>query len=129
MLQGYLHRFLSLALCWLLAFGANAADETGPKVRFENDGGSATVVVESIGTRELKMSVDPRTTSEPLKLLIELPTSGPNAWSLADVEVRDAQNMPMKVRRSGIEWHKLWITIPAERARISYRRPKALGAS
>ena len=110
-IHGFVFAFFSL-----LAVAARAAESPGVTASVVPYGDSATVVVESLEPRKVRISVDPRTAREPRMLRVELPTSGPNAWPIADVEVRDAQNAAFPVRRSGIEWQKLLIPIPAVRA-------------
>ncbi len=110
------HWFMSPVFCSLLAIRASAAEDAGVTVRFENYEGPATVAVELVEPRKVKISVDPKTAREPLTLRVELPTSGRNAWPFADVEVCDVRNVALTVRRSGIEWHKLLIPIPAAHA-------------
>ena len=116
MFQVRFHGFLSVVFVALLANGANAADDAGVTARFENYDGPATVAVESVKPYQVKIDVDPANAREPLALRVELPTTGRNAWPVADVEVRDDQNTALTVRRSGIEWHKLLISIPPARA-------------
>jgi hypothetical protein len=84
-------------------------------VKFEKYDGPATIVTQSVDQYRLKLDVDPKTEREPLAIRVELPTSGRHAWSATDVEVRDAQGRPLAVRRSGIEWHRLLIPVPAVR--------------
>jgi len=104
---------LFVAFSALFAIDAAAAEVAGVTARFENDKVAATVAIEAVARHKVKITVDPKTAREPLTLRVELPASGPNVWPFADVEVRDEQNVALTVRRSGIEWHKLLIRIPA----------------
>lgn len=110
------HHFLFVLLSSLWPIAAAAAESDGVTVRFENDAGPAIVTGESLGRHKVRVSVDPKTVPKPLTLRVELPVSGPNAWPLADVEVRDERKRAITVRRSGIEWGKLFIPIPSKRA-------------
>ncbi len=103
-----------LALCAFLLAGKNApAELADPVVSFEKSQGTATIVAQPINQHKLKIDVDPKTEREPLTIRVELPTSGRNAWSAADVEVRDKQGQALAVRRNGTEWNKLLIPVPA----------------
>ncbi len=102
----------SLVLCGVLASDCSAAEEAGVTVRLDDYQGPATVTVQSVQPRKIKISVDGATERRPLTLLVELPTSGPQAWPLEDVEVRDARGAAVAVRRGGIQWHKLRVPIP-----------------
>jgi hypothetical protein len=110
--------FRQLALCACLLAERSplaAAELAGVVVGFEKQQGAATLVAQSVGPYRLQIDVDPKTDREPLAIRVELPASGRQAWSVADVEVRDAQGRALAVRRSGIEWHKLLIPVPAVR--------------
>jgi hypothetical protein len=117
------HVLGSLLVCQLLGFSglvvcaSRAADLGGVSVRLEDTSGPATVQAEFVGPFKLRIDVEPTTTKPPV-LRVELPYSGPHAWPVVDVEVRDSKGRAVVVRRSGIEWHKLWIPVPA--ARKSY---------
>ena len=109
------HRISSLFFCSLSAIAASAAENPGVTARLENYEGPAVVAIESLERHKVRVSVNPKTVRMPLTLRVELPASGPNAWPLADVEVRDERKRAVTVRRSGIEWQKLFIPIPPER--------------
>ena len=112
----------SLALALLQAPGmvvdgeaAPTAEVAGVKIRLVDHDGMAAFSAEAIEKHELKIDVDPRGEREPLTLDVELPSSGRNTWPAADVEVLDSKGRAMTVRRPGIEWDKLSISVPAVR--------------
>jgi hypothetical protein len=76
--------------------------------------GPARLSIQAAGKRGLQIEVDPRSERQPLTLGVELPGSAQTTWA-ADVEVLGAKGRPLSVRRSGIEWHKLFFSVPAER--------------
>jgi hypothetical protein len=90
-----------------------AAQPAGVIVRLEDYDGSAKVTAQSVGEYKLRIDVDPRTEIKGLVIYVELPSTGRKAWPVVDVEVRDARGEAVVVRRSGIEWHKLLIAVPA----------------
>ncbi len=88
----------------------------GAKVELVDYQGPAAFTVRSTEKFRLEISVTPNTEREPLSLRIELAASGRETWPVQDVEVRDSAGHPVPVRRAGIEWHRLFLTIPAEAA-------------
>lgn len=91
-----------------------SAESGGAVVRLaEEYTGTATVVAQAVDRYRLKIDVDPKTERQALVIHVELPITGRDAWPVADVEVRDASGKALVVRRSGIEWHKLLIPVPA----------------
>lgn len=96
-----------------------ADDSSNVLVQFDKYDGPATFVTQSNDEHTLTIAVDPKMEREPLTIRVELPTSGRKVWPVADVEVRDDQGRPLAVRRSGIEWHKLLILVPAVRGHYS----------
>ena len=90
------------------------AEVAGAKVTFLDYHGPATFAATVRGKRELAIEVDPRGERGPLVLGVELPASALGSW-VADVVVVDSIGRPLRVRRSGIEWHKLAVPVPAER--------------
>jgi hypothetical protein len=92
---------------------APAGDPGGVAVRLEDYQGPATIAVQLLERFKLRITVDARTEVRPLRIRVELPDSGPWAWPVADVEVRDGRGRAVSVRRSGIEWGKLLIPVPA----------------
>jgi len=92
------------------------AEVAGAKVKFVNYQGPATFSVAATGKHDLQIAIDPRSEREPLSVGVELAISGRNVWPVVDVEVLDSKGQAMSVRRSGIEWHKLLISVPAEPA-------------
>lgn len=93
---------------------AQQTEVAGVNVKFMDYQGPATFAVAVTGKHELQITIDPRAERQPLTLDVELPISGRNAWPVVDVEVLDSKGRAMSVRRSGIEWHKLLIQVPAE---------------
>jgi len=59
-----------------------------------------------------------------LKLQIELPITGPHAWPVNDVAVFDSKGRAVAVRRNGIEWHKLLISVTPEQSSFLVRTVK-----
>ena len=98
------------------AESAQQAEVAGAKVKFVDYQGPATLAVNAAEKYRLQIEIDPRSERESLNVGVELPISGRNAWPAADVEVLDLKGRAMSVRRSGIEWHKLLIAVPAEPA-------------
>ena len=94
---------------------ANAADVSGVRVEFVDYSGPATLSVQATGQHKLRINVDPKTEQKLLNLQVEFPIAGPNAWPFLDVVVFDSKLHAVPVRRNGIEWHKLSITVPPER--------------
>jgi len=99
-------------------FGATTtalgADLGGVKVALVEPAVAANVKAELLSPYGLKVEVDRGGETNPLIVRIELPASGPKTWPAADVEVRDAHGNALLVQRSGIEWSKLIIPLPAE---------------
>ena len=116
MCQSQLRGFLWLVPCAFLLSGSSpAAELSGVSVKFEKYGGPATVEAQPVDRHKVRLDVDPKTERESLTIRVELPTTGRNAWPVADVEVRDARGRALAVRRSGIEWQNLLIPVPAVR--------------
>lgn len=86
----------------------------GVKVMFVDYQGPAMLSVEVAERYSLRIAIDPQSERTPLTVGVELPISGRNAWPIVDVEVLDSKGRALSVRRSGIEWHKLQISVPAE---------------
>lgn len=106
--------FVSGTLLPARAGFAQPADDV--VVRLESYEGPARVVAQAIERHTLRVDVDPRSETGELLICVELPKTGRDAWPAADVEVRDARGQAILVRRSGIEWHKLLIPVPALRS-------------
>lgn len=85
----------------------------GVKVGLHEYQGPASVAAERTEAFRMRINIDPKGETRPLSLRVELPQAGRNAWPAADVEVRDAGGKPLLVQRSGIEWEKLLIPLPA----------------
>ncbi len=104
-------------LCASLVLGPAAAAEVDDvKVKFVDYSGPATLSVKAIDKYELRINIDPQTERKALTLQVELPIAGPRTWPFIDVAVLDSKAHAVSVRRSGIEWHKLLITVPPERS-------------
>jgi hypothetical protein len=114
-MNSYLKQSLLLNLSVLLAAlsALHAADLGGVLVRLDGSAGAATVSVRLLERFKMGITVVPKGATKPLVIHVELPESGPRTWPAADVEVRDAQGRAMMVRRVGIEWAKLLISVPA----------------
>lgn len=116
MVQTRLKALLAVVFCALLCFADCSAAEPGAIVaKLENHQGTASIASRLAEPYRLAIDVDPKTDREPLTIRVELPTTGRSAWPVADVEVRDAHGRALAVRRSGIEWDKLLIAVPAVR--------------
>ena len=109
--------FVLLQTPWMVVDGEAAppAEVAGVKIRLVDHDGMATFSADLIEKHELRINVDPRGPREPLILHVELPISGRNTWPAADVEVLDSNGQAISVRRPGIEWHELSISVPAVR--------------
>ena len=84
-------------------------------VCWEDYDGPAQLAVRRVEKHKLRIDIDPKTETDNLVIRVELPNTGRNAWSAADVEFRDTRGEAVLVRRSGIEWHKLLIPVAAVR--------------
>ncbi|MCX7827238.1 MAG: polysaccharide deacetylase family protein [Verrucomicrobiae bacterium] len=91
----------------------HAGEPSGVVVGLVDYGDPATVSARLVAPFKLQLAVDPKGETQPLRIRVELPVSGPRAWPAADVEVRDAQGKALTVRRPGIEWHKLSFPVSA----------------
>lgn len=111
--------FLLLTVLLLPRWHSDAAEVAGVMVRLEEYAGPATVAAQPVALHKLALDVDPKGERDALVIRIDLPVTGRDAWPAADVEVLDAEGRALSVRRSGIEWHKLLIPVPA--ARATYR--------
>lgn len=88
-------------------------DLGGVKVELSAYQGPAVVQTQLLDKFKLKVHVDAHGEKRPLAVRVELPNSGPNIWPAADVEVRDAGGKAMLVQRTGIEWFKMLVSLPA----------------
>jgi peptidoglycan/xylan/chitin deacetylase (PgdA/CDA1 family) len=95
---------------------ATAAEVAGVKAVFVDDAGTATLTVKALDKYKLQINIDPRAEQEPLTLQVELPKTGRNTWPSIDVEVLDSNGDAVDVRRGGIDWHQLLITVPPVRS-------------
>ncbi len=107
-----------LPISWMAGTveAARHAEVAGVKIQVVDEEKTATLSAEALGKHELRIDVDPHGERGPLTIRVELPTSGRNAWPAADVEVLDSEGRAIPVRRPGIEWHNLSISVPAVRA-------------
>jgi hypothetical protein len=109
-------KWCSLWLCASLMLGsASAADVAGVQVTFVDYLGPATLSVKATDKYRLRIDIDPQAEKKELTLQIAFAISGPNRWPFIDVEVLNSKGRAVSVRRGGIEWHKLLITVPPER--------------
>ncbi|MDZ4288716.1 MAG: polysaccharide deacetylase family protein [Prosthecobacter sp.] len=97
----------------LIAAATQAADLGGAKVGLNDYHGPAVTQVQRLEPFKLRVDLQANGETKPLILGVELPSSGPNAWPFADVEVRDATGKTLLVRRTGIEWFNMLIPLPA----------------
>jgi hypothetical protein len=99
----------------LFALGGQvqSADLGDVKISLPAYQGPAILSAKSLEKFKLQLSVDPKGETKPLTVRIELPNSGPNTWPAADVEVLDTSGRALLVQRTGIEWFKMLIPLPA----------------
>jgi peptidoglycan/xylan/chitin deacetylase (PgdA/CDA1 family) len=88
----------------------------GARIELVDYQGPATFTVRAPEKFKLQIDLTPNTERRPLTFRIELAQSGRDTWPFQDVEVRDSAERAMPVRRAGIEWHRLFLTVPAEPA-------------
>ncbi|WP_395717100.1 polysaccharide deacetylase family protein [Prosthecobacter sp.] len=91
--------------------GAQTLDLGGVKVALESYSGPAKVSATNLDKFKLRVQVERMGESQPLSVRVELPNSGRNVWPANDVEVRDEAGDAMLVRRSGIEWEILLVSV------------------
>lgn len=126
---------LTAIACLVVVFASGeapdslAAESRGVTARLDDGRGSATIHVKSIGRYQVQIDVDPKAETKPLVIRVELPVSGPKAWPVAAVEVFDAKGRPLPVRHVGTEWHRLFITLPAEPSTLTVRAADPVGNS
>ncbi len=104
---------MPLAVCSNLSAGQ--VEIAGAKVSLVDYQGPAILTVEATAKRTLRIDVTPQGETNPLSIGVDLPPASQTTWA-ADVEVVDENSRALPVRRSGLEWHKLTIPVPAERA-------------
>lgn len=103
-----------LLLAALLELGALVplqAQEGVPGVTVALEGyeGPARVTCALAGKYAVQVRIDPGDETRPLTVLVEVPTF----WPVEDLWVTDAAGAALPVRRSGIEWHRLFFSVPA----------------
>lgn len=108
--------FLTGCLATLVVEAALPIEVAGAKVELADYQGSATFTAGSPEKFKLAIDVVPHGEREPLTLRVELANTGRETWPFQDVEVRDSAGRAIPVRRAGIEWHRLFLTVPADTA-------------
>ncbi len=103
------------ALAWLSCAWASAqsADLGGVRISLDPATARAALRVTRAAPFELRIQLEQRDPAQALALLVELPKTGREVWPANDVEVRDVTGQALLVERSGIEWEKLRIPLPA----------------
>lgn len=96
-----------------VALHAQSPDLGGVKVSLAEPPSQADITAVLEAPFKLKVSVASNPEAKPQTIRIDLPSSGPKAWPAADVVVRDPGGNALLVRRSGIEWFKLLVPLPA----------------
>ena len=107
---------LLLCLRAPLANAGATVNLAGAKVELPDYDGPATWSVHSPEKFRLEIEVSPNSEKEPLTLHVTLAATGRETWPYNDVEVRDSDGKAIPVRRPGIDWHKLHLTVPARPA-------------
>lgn len=105
-----------LAGC-LSHLSAGAAEPTGLAgaiVELVDYDGPADFTLRSPAKFKLAIEIVPNGEMRPVTLGIELAATGRETWPFNDVEVRDSPGRALPVRHAGIEWHKLFLTVPAK---------------
>lgn len=124
----YFRQILLWLACMFLMIGqATAAEVEGVKVDLVDHSGAATLSVKAIDQYALHITVDPQTERKAREVQIVLPISGRNIWPVNDVAVFDSKGRAIPVRRNGIEWHKLLVTLAPEQNSIFVRAVKTEG--
>jgi hypothetical protein len=103
--------YLILIYSLVTRLGAQTLDLGGVKVALESYSGPAKVSATNLDKFKLRVQVERMGESQPLSVRVELPNSGRNVWPANDVEVRDEAGDAMLVRRSGIEWEILLVSV------------------
>ncbi len=103
----------ALALLSCAWVGAQSPDLGGVRISLEPATARAALRVTRAAPFELRVQVERREDAQALALRVELPKTGREVWPANDVEVRDATGQALLVERSGIEWEKLRIPLPA----------------
>lgn len=111
--QRLIFPFIFAAFMSAAAADTRSSDLAGVKVAFNAYQGPAMLKVEKLERFKLRADVDPRGETMPLAIRVELPASGPAVWPSADVEARDANGKALLVQRTGIEWRRMLIPLPA----------------
>ena len=100
-----------LACAWV---SAQSPELGGVRISLEPATARAQLRVTRAAPFELRVQVESREAAQALALRVELPKTGRETWPANDVEVRDATGKALLVERSGIEWEKLLIQLPAD---------------
>ena len=96
---------------------ASAAEQTelvGATVRLVDYQGPADFTLLSPAKFNLVIEINSNGEMRPLTLRIDLAATGRETWPFNDVEVRDSAGRALPVRRAGIEWYKLFLTVPVK---------------
>ncbi len=120
-------------LCWLLMLAvvpALAVEVQGVKAEIAGES-TAKIALEAAGKFEIRMALEPAGEREAVTIHVELPGTGPETWPSEDVYVIDEAGKGIPIRRNGIEWHRLTMTVPPVRHTYTIRadtreRPKQI---
>jgi hypothetical protein len=105
---------LIISLFTAVVKSALPVEVDGVKVAWVDYQGPARCSARSAGKFKLTIELEPKGEQHPLSLRVALPNSGRLTWPYADVEVRNSADQAIPVRRAGIEWHILYLTLPAQ---------------
>jgi hypothetical protein len=94
---------------------ASPVEIDGVKVELVDYQGPATFSARSDEKLKLEIELEPKGERQRLTLRVALPKTGRNTWPYTDVEVRNSTGQTVPVRRAGIEWHTLYLILPAQR--------------
>jgi len=110
--------FVTLAFFGSVCCGGTGkvVEVRGAKVELYRYEGDAEISAEMVEPHKLKIEVNPKGERQPLPLRITLWVRGRERWSLPDVVVTDNRGESLPVKRSGIEWRHLFVTVPAKRS-------------
>lgn len=92
---------------------AQSPDLGGVKIALADPSRPAAITAVLVTPFKLQITVAPNSEAKPQTIRIDLPNSGPKAWPAAEVVVHDDGGNALLVQRSGIEWFKLLVPLPA----------------
>ena len=107
------------AIAWLTVGLADAVVLAQPvvldgvKVSLNPPADGVQLKAERLETFKLRLDVARNGVAAPVAIVIDFPGSGPHVWPAADVEVRDPSGKALQVQRTGIEWFKMLVPLPA----------------